>query len=305
MVNERGDSLENKVYIVSEKRKLLWKLEVEILAEFQRICEKHSLKYFAIGGTLLGAVRHQGFIPWDDDIDLAMMREDYEKFICIAKDEMNEPFFLQTPDTDTGYYYGHLKIRMNGTTCIRRSEWAHKMPFHQGVFIDVFPLDAVPDSKAVREIHRFLAVKSSSIARSAPYDLSLGDIKKKNRRKFRIYRKILRFVKPIRFSYLRDQIVQMYNKRPTKEIGQLGNAYKYYPNFAWERQWFDETVDVPFEGLTLKAPAGYDYVLTKLYGDWKTPTQNGNYHGELFFDAENPYTDYLDYYNMADESSFL
>lgn len=120
---------------------------VDILKEVHRICEKQDIKYFISDGTLLGAVRHKGFIPWDDDLDISMFREDYEKFISIAKDELSEEFFLQTFDTDPYYdlYHVPLKVRHNKSIFIEKDEDNKK--YHQGIYIDIFPMDKVPDSK--------------------------------------------------------------------------------------------------------------------------------------------------------------
>lgn len=128
-------------FFVSEKRKKIWAVEMDLYRELERVCKKHNLRYWAIGGTLIGAVRHHGFIPWDDDIDVCMPREDYEKLCGLYSKEFSSPYFLQTPQTDPGYYFSFAKFRNSNTTAI-------SMPFknslfNQGIFIDVFPLDYI------------------------------------------------------------------------------------------------------------------------------------------------------------------
>lgn len=117
--------------------------EVSMLKEFIEICEKLGLRYYALYGTLLGAVRHQGFIPWDDDIDVGMMREDYEVFVREGQKYLSEHLFLQTYESDPEYISGYAKIRDNNTTFIETSVKSRKM--NHGIFIDIFPLDSFSD----------------------------------------------------------------------------------------------------------------------------------------------------------------
>lgn len=280
---------------VSEKRKHLWWLELKMVEKFQQICEKHNLTYFAVGGTLLGAVRHKGFIPWDDDIDLGMMRGDYEKFLKVAPKELGDKYFLQIPDSDPGYHAGIAKIRMNGTTCMMYNLWEHGVPFHQGVFIDIIPLDAVPDNPVIRKIHQYFVVKCNDIARGSMYNLKLDSIR--NKRTLKRYRVYTTLIKPIRFTHGRDSLAQLFSKSQTREIGQVGNHYKVYPKFFWDRRCYKETEDAAFEHLTIKIPKGYREILTKLYGDWEVPAQQNNNHGTLFFDPNKSYTEYQDKYD--------
>ena len=130
-------------YTVSKEMKKVWAVELDLLSEFQRVCKLHDLKYSVCGGTLLGAIRHKGFIPWDDDIDVMMMRDEYEK-LCKLADEFKHPYFFQTEETDPGSLRGHAQLRNSETTGILKRELKFKRPFNQGVFIDIFPLDNCP-----------------------------------------------------------------------------------------------------------------------------------------------------------------
>lgn len=116
--------------------------ELEILNEFVRICEKYGLRYYLVGGTLLGAVRHQGFIPWDDDIDVAMLRTDYERFADICRYELGEKYFYQNVKTDPYYFLTYAKLRKNNTEFYEERFCNAK--FHKGIFIDIIPLDVCP-----------------------------------------------------------------------------------------------------------------------------------------------------------------
>ena len=139
---------------VNEKRKKVWAVELELLQKFDEVCRKYNLTYYAYYGTLLGAVRHQGFIPWDDDIDVVMFREDYEKLQAVAPEEFREPYFFQNSYTDQMLWF-FSKLRDSRTTAI---EFPARN-LHQGIFIDIFPLDDVPDGvheefSAVLEVQR-------------------------------------------------------------------------------------------------------------------------------------------------------
>ena len=130
-------------YTISTEMKKVWAVEMQLLKKLLEVCERHHLKIWAEGGTLLGTIRHHGYIPWDDDIDMAMLRNDYDKLQAIAKEEFIAPYFFQSGYTDQ-FPCGFSKLRMNGTAAIIPYEIFQN--FHQGVFIDIFCYDAVPDN---------------------------------------------------------------------------------------------------------------------------------------------------------------
>lgn len=135
--------------------------ELELLREVDRICRKNHIHYNIIAGTLLGAVRHGGFIPWDDDADVAMMRQDYEKFckVCVTDLDM-EKFYFQDQKNTKGYRWGYGKLRRKDTLFLR--EYQEHMPYGQGVFIDIFPLDYVPENYVLRCIHNLICFYTES-----------------------------------------------------------------------------------------------------------------------------------------------
>ena len=116
--------------------------ERDMLKTFVDICNKHSIKYFVQGGTLLGTVRHGGFIPWDDDVDVSLPRDEYERFLAVAEKELPEYYFLQTKDTDPEYPNNFAKIRDSRTTFLESS--AKNLNINHGAYIDIFPLDNYP-----------------------------------------------------------------------------------------------------------------------------------------------------------------
>ena len=129
--------------------------ELEMLIEVDRICRKNNIRYSLDGGTLLGAIRHDGFIPWDDDADVVMLRTEYNKFYTACKQELDtERFFLQEYRTDNKYRWGYSKLRRNGTVFLREGQ--EHVKCNQSVFIDIFIYDNVPDCLIARQIHLFM-----------------------------------------------------------------------------------------------------------------------------------------------------
>ena len=143
-------------------------VELKILLEIKRICELANINYFLIGGTLLGAVRHGGFIPWDDDIDIGMLRDDYNRFLDVFPQLSNKEYTLGTYNTDRGHVFSFGKIRLNGTQ-FREPRNEHILD-NQGIYVDIFPYDNTPDSKIVRRFHHILlALLETTVTRKYRY----------------------------------------------------------------------------------------------------------------------------------------
>ena len=122
-------------------------LMLEVLKEIHRICEENDINYFLCYGTLLGAVRHKGFIPWDDDCDIGMIREDYEKFLVVAKEKLGSKFVLETEELDVGYGLEFSKVMLKDTIWIEKNVVNNKKRVYNGIFVDVFPFDKLPNGK--------------------------------------------------------------------------------------------------------------------------------------------------------------
>lgn len=127
----------------------LWRIEMEIYEAIVGICEAHGLRYYAAYGTTLGAVRHQGFIPWDDDMDVCMPRKDYEEFIRVAPGELPEKMEIQGPGFTDGYVLSFIKIQNRNTTFVAETD--QDLKYHTGIYVDIFPLDAVPPTQKLTE----------------------------------------------------------------------------------------------------------------------------------------------------------
>ena len=241
-------------------------LMVEILKVVHAICEKHGLKYFLDAGTLLGAVRHKGFIPWDDDMDIGMLREDYEKFLEIAKKELPDSLFLQTFETDDKYdiYQVPCKIRYNGTILIEKGI-AENSEMHNGVYIDVFPYDSLPKKDSVYKLQRTLSyniLKSFVRIREKPEKLSI-----KNRITFTFY-KVVRALFPYKRRKKFFDFLISWNDVNSPYMGY--GLDTIWSEYVYKKKDYFELEKLEFEGCQFYGPKNPDAVLTKLYGDYMT-----------------------------------
>ena len=245
---------------MTDKLRILQLCELEILNVFVRICEKCNLKYFLIGGTLLGAVRHKGFIPRDDDIDVIMPRRDYNRFAEIAPKMLGKKYFYQSPQTDLHYRMTYAKIRMNGTEIF---EDRFKNPkFNSGVFIDIFPLDKCPRPGVVCHfLFNVMAVMNyksqvDSGADYGPYDEISG----------KIGYAILKLFSPGQLIKLRRILLDFSKKLSSgRYVASFAGAYGYRKEI-YPAAWFGNAV-VEFEGRKYNAPSGYKKILRRAYGD--------------------------------------
>lgn len=235
-------------------------IELELLIEADRICKKCGIKYNIIAGTLLGAVRHKGFIPWDDDADIAMLRDEYEKFRVACKTELDTTRFVFQDHRNTkGYRWGYGKLRRKNTLFLR--EFQEDMPYFQGVFIDIFPLDNVPDFYPLRCMHNLYC----TIIRKTLWS-AIGRKSDKNI--------LMRFLFSILYKIPIDRVFNIYhnliinsNRKKTKMVRILmfptpNNEYGYY------RKWYEKSADNVFEGYTFKGIAEYDEYLSFKFGEY-------------------------------------
>lgn len=252
-------------------RKKIQELELEILKEVDRICNIHNIQYSVAYGTMIGAVRHQGFIPWDDDVDILMMRSDYIRFQNICKAELNERFFYQTNATDCEYYYLFDKIRMNNT--VFKESFVSRYNIHHGVYIDIFPIDSLPNN-IWRQKLQYYTFHFFRTGVQSKY-LLLGARSGSKRFIFAIF-KCLYFLFPLKWLYMKAQKVAMLydnNKDVNKVICFLG-AYKKKDIYKVEE--FKKVKRCSFENIEVNILAEYDTILTQLYGDYMTipPVEN-------------------------------
>ncbi|ACD51272.1 LicD family protein [Clostridium botulinum] len=241
-------------------------LMVSILKDVHNICEKHGLKYFLDAGTLLGAVRHKGFIPWDDDMDIGMLRDDYEKFLRIAKEELPSHLFLQTFESDKYYdiYQVPCKVRYNGTVLIEKAIGENEK-MHNGVYIDIFPYDSLPKHNFVYKIQRSISgniLKSFVRLRDIPEKLTL-----KNKITFSFYKIITKIFTAKRRRKFFGALVK-WNDKNSKYMGYgVDTAWSEY---VYKKDDYFDLIKLEFEGENFYGPKNADAILTELYGDYMT-----------------------------------
>ena len=287
MTNGRKAFLDAEVrcdFTVSPERKRLWKCLLDMLEAVTRICDRHGITYYLDGGSLLGAVRHHGIIPWDDDIDINVFRKDYEKLQEILPKELPAYYFMQTSGTDPQYTITHMKIRDSRTSAIALYHVAERRTYNMGLFLDVFPIDGMPSGakEERRQLRDLRIVKTIHALATTKVGKGL-----KRRVAMFICRLIYKIVGGRNLYRLRERIVARYSDpMPQRIVSALGESnYKYERDICWYR----EAVPAQFEYLTCLIPIGCEDCLTKQYGDWRTPVACPTNHGEMVFDLEKDY----------------
>lgn len=241
--------------------KKLHQYMVDVLMEIDRICEKYSLTYFIIGGTLLGAVRHNGFIPWDDDLDIVMPRTDYEKFSEICKDELDNRFYLHCIENDPDYPMPMPKVKIQNTVFEQSTHVNSSM--QKGIYVDIFPLDNANKEKSLFQSAQAVLQGSLGAIRGAKLGIY-------NKREFSPINR-LAYMLLHNFSNVTlekwQRRIQKWNKNEHSE---------YFVNFAsgygYRKQTIKKSVYYPvrkleFEGKLFSAPNDYDFFLRRIYGD--------------------------------------
>lgn len=232
---------------------------LNVLSQFHDFCNEHELRYYLIGGGLIGAVRHQGFIPWDDDVDVAMPREDYEKFLAL-KDKLPEGYKLSIPFKGDGYT--NTMSRMYSTDYKIQEQFINR--FTIGPWIDVFPLDNTFDSAFLRKLH-FLFIYIFKILNAAKLGgVSVEEGRKRARLKLYFYyclRPVPAFFLSKPFEWL-----QTIKKTPGRYIGNLMGRWR--EKEIIELKEIEETVLLPFETIHLTTFKNYEAWLSRVYGDY-------------------------------------
>lgn len=260
-------------------------IQLKLAQHVLEICQRHGLQVWADWGTLLGTVRHQGFIPWDDDIDLMMMRDDYEALLKLAATEFKAPFFLQSFHTERGYYRGHAQVRYNGTAAILPAD-LHQ-PFHQGIFVDIFVYDNISDDldSAAWKCSLRTARWVLKCLQTAQYGQGTKALLAKAICGIAGYKRLYRMF---------ERQFTKWNAQETQRIACPTFDWRQVARTTRKRAWYRETIMLPFEQMELPAPIDYDKVLTALYGaDYMTPRQDSSGHGEVILDAEHDYREVL------------
>lgn len=278
----------------------LQEVELNLYKEFKRICEVHHLMYFAIGGTCIGTVRHKGFIPWDDDIDVAMPIEDYKKFIEIAPDELPPTIELYLIDEHPHWFRNFIKIHDSNTTFAEADSKDH-LDRYTGVYMDIMPVYGMPKGRIRQMVKSYINDYYQYMNRRQriPYT---------NGRHFIDYlTKILRFV----HGKKRNELT-LYNELIDRCFGKYAFSNSDKVLFGWRdrienahlafsyRTVFDyadfaSTIELPFEDTTMRIPIGYDHYMTTEFGDYMKlpPEEKRITHNTAIVDLNKPYKEYI------------
>jgi lipopolysaccharide cholinephosphotransferase len=281
-------------HIVTTQMKEIWAVELDLLAEFQRVCDKYNIRYFASGGTLLGAVRHKGFIPWDDDLDIEMFREDYVKLCEVGPKEFKKPYVFQNEYTESGSLRGFSKLRNSQTTAIYEHEKLKCFGgYDKGIFIDIFPLDSILDNKEEQRKKKKKANKWCKAYLSS-IDISFHRQHNKNS----IIARIKEFLRPILYfpckwsktwlHYKYEEACSIGNETLTEKVA----IYCIFnQRTIHHRIDYEDSVMMDFEFLKIPVPIHYDHWLTNAFGDWHKLVKGESLHGEnsIFFDTNLPF----------------
>lgn len=270
--------------LTAEQLSHLKDCERDMLKCFVDICNKHGIKYFVQGGTLLGTVRHGGFIPWDDDVDVSLPRVEYERFLAIAQSELPDYYFLQTNDTDPEYPNNFAKIRDSRTTFIETS--ARNLNINHGAYIDIFPLDNYPSGfeAKVYELRKKLLTWRINKAFYLPH--------------MSLISKLVTIVTMILFPSLKGAIEKrerlFKSVKPTDRV--VNNSGAWLDKEIIPKEWVQNSVEMEFEGIRVNVSDKYDEWLTYVYGDYMSlPPENervGHHYVDVF-DMNKSYTEYI------------
>ena len=257
---------------VQEDIKQIQKVIFEIFTQIISLCDKHNIEYFIIGGTALGAVRHKGFIPWDDDLDIGMTRKNYEHFLEIAKKELPKDLFLQNFNTETNTPFYFSKIRKNNTKLVEY--YSRNLKIHQGLFIDIFPYDNMPDNASERKKHikdvNFwinLFIAKTLTGSSIPQKGIIGHSKLLIR--FILHYLLIFVSKNFLFNKI-EKVIQKYNHTESEY-----KAYIKLPNHKIRSNNLKQLKKIEFEGKLVSCSNNIEDYLSNCFGDYmKLPPEN-------------------------------
>ncbi|WP_294653046.1 phosphorylcholine transferase LicD [uncultured Ruminococcus sp.] len=272
-----------------EKQKLQ-NLILNIAVDIKKLCDEHGIEYFLNGGTLLGSIRHNGFIPWDDDFDIGMDRKNFNKFVSVCKQALDKEKYSLVTYEDQNYCFLFAKVHLNGTKIIEN--FSKDVDVHHGIFVDIFPYDNIPDSTLARKI--FL-LKNKVLKNLIWVKCGYGNQAQKKKISYKL---IKLFARPFRITYLKSKrniLTNKYNKLPCKNC-----FLSDYPSEIIPTKWLEQYSNYCFETVSFKSLSNYDEFLKHVYGDYmELPPENER------ICHTNCNVDYGEYYKSVDVITYL
>ncbi|MBR4056840.1 MAG: LicD family protein [Oscillospiraceae bacterium] len=253
-------------------------VEHEIMQQIAAICRRHKLTFFAIGGTALGAVRHQGFIPWDDDIDIGMPRKDYEAFLRYAAQELPQAYYIQHFDTEEGSPFYFTKIRKHNTLFVEY--YLKDLPIRQGIFVDIFPFDNVPSVAWKRKVHfRYCRTLYQLFLCKSLTTVCSSRFERADNFKGRLRKVIHVLLTPIPKKWLfrrLDRSVQMYNGKDAAEVSHIVRR-----RLRVKLEDLYPVCELPFGDYKMPVPKNYDAYLRAQFGEYDVLPPEDKRYGHL------------------------
>lgn len=281
----------NEYTLDKKQRRKLQIIELKMLHDFNNACQKYNIKYMLSGGSVLGAIRHNGFIPWDDDIDIIMYRSEYEKVDAAMAEMYGDKYTIISGDIDKNYICKFKKILLNDTKYVEIE--AENYPYQKSIFIDIFPIDNIPNSKISCKIRgiihdfAFLATGAICFAKYPSNIIKQKAKKEKEIKKFYNTKmaigKILSVFFGFQFYMNIEKKLANYKKKTNFEG--IPTAIRYNRE-VFESGFFSETILHEFEGEMFPIPANYDRYLKNLYGDYMQipPVEKREMHSASLLD---------------------
>lgn len=277
-------------FYVESMMKKNWACMIKMLAEVDRICKKHNIQYFADWGTLLGTVRHHGFVPWDDDVDITMKRPDFNKFCLVAPKELPEGWEIVNIHNDVNWRHmlAHVVTGRSVNYDPEHLKEFYGFPYVPG--IDIFPLDYLaPTEEEDADVCKLVNIVGVT---AASYDNSENSEDSEEEKMATI--KAIEEMCGVKFDYSKDIVNQllrlqerlsmMYSEEEATKIALMPDHAGPRPTDVYPKEYYAGTIEMPFEYITLPVPVGYENILAQKYGpNWRTPYLGGGSHDYPYY----------------------